>query len=423
MKTMTETMKKTFLILIITTFATSSAWSQSLSTVRGKTKEGKTLHVTYYHGASEDYIETVKYQVVDDLQAKVTKLQNESKELQSRLDAANKRIKEASENANKSTNSQIEQLQNQISDYEAQIQQRNQDIEVLQHQLDSVLLKSDSDKQQLQQEIAVKEQHIVQLSKPNQVQKPTPSPVIGIEASIGLAVPVNCINESWNSTNKLCSQFDIYYGTKALTKAFPISVEGGVGLRMLSLSATKSAHTLNITAHDYDGFAYNALYYYSDLQENLHLTYFDIPIRVCIGQPIKNQITVYAKLGITPSILLKSDYQVNGTYSTKGYYPEWGLLLEDVEELGFENNQAFDSDGEQPDINKFVLWGNIALGANMPIGQLPIQVNAGVKFDYSLMSLGTAQESIALPEGKGLLPNGGNMFIPSFNIGFIYNLK
>ena len=58
-------MKKLFLILIVTAI-TSTAWSQSqLSTVRGKTKDGKTVKVEYYQGAVEDVIKSVKYQLVE----------------------------------------------------------------------------------------------------------------------------------------------------------------------------------------------------------------------------------------------------------------------------------------------------------------------------------------------------------------------
>ena len=72
-------MKKLFLILIVTAI-TSTAWSQSqLSTVRGKTKDGKTVKVEYYQGAVEDVIKSVKYQLVDELQAEVTNLQNKLK--------------------------------------------------------------------------------------------------------------------------------------------------------------------------------------------------------------------------------------------------------------------------------------------------------------------------------------------------------
>ena len=415
-------MKKAFLFLIIAAIV-SPSWSQSLSTVRGKTKDGKSLQVTYYHGASEDYIETVKYQVLDELQAKVNKLQAENKDLQGKLDAANRRVKEMGENANKSTNELIENYQAQIAENKGQIQLLNLEIERLQHQLDSVNTKVSEDNQRLQKTIVEKDQHIAQLnSQQAQSQKGNSSPVIGIEGGLGLIVPLTCSNDRWTETGKTNMQFDVFYGTSSLTNAFPISIEGGVGIHKFSLSAGQNAHTYTMAANDYDGVSYNALYYYSDLQEDLALTYLDFPIRISIGQAIKNQVTLYAKFGLTPSININANYLASGTYTIKGQYSQWGIILEDIEELGFVSQQEY-SEGEQPTISKFVLWGNVAFGANIPLGEIPLQLNAGVKLDYSLMSLGTAQESAAMPEGKGLLPNGGKTFIPGINIGVIYLLK
>ena len=80
-------MKKILLTIAITLLVTV-AWAQSqLTTVRGKTKDGKTIKVEYYQGTVEDYVESVKYQLVDELQAKVA-------DLQTKLDAANKQIKD-----------------------------------------------------------------------------------------------------------------------------------------------------------------------------------------------------------------------------------------------------------------------------------------------------------------------------------------
>jgi len=61
-------MKKIFLVLFSLTLVTST-WAQTQrSTLRGKTKDGKTLTVQYYQGTVEDRIESVKYQLVDELQ-------------------------------------------------------------------------------------------------------------------------------------------------------------------------------------------------------------------------------------------------------------------------------------------------------------------------------------------------------------------
>ena len=82
-------MKKLFLILVMTATAATAFAQSQLSTVRGKTKEGKTIKVDYYQGTVEDVIQSVKYQLVDELQAEVKSLQNQTKTLQGKVDEAN----------------------------------------------------------------------------------------------------------------------------------------------------------------------------------------------------------------------------------------------------------------------------------------------------------------------------------------------
>ena len=427
-------MKKAFFILIITAI-TSAAWSQSLSSVNGKTLDGKTLQVTYYHGASEDYIQTVKYQLVDELQSKITKLQNETKELQSRLDAANRRMKEMENDANASKSEQSSQLQNQIAKNNEQVQQLNHEIERLHFQLDSLSLKSANDVQDLQSIIEEKSQRIAEYQEQIQqqeqkqkqqqqspTQKPVTSPVIGIEANLGQVNPGKGINGQWQKVDALSMKYSVYFRTANLTKTFPLSIEAGVGYQSFGLKAKTNAHSLTNAANDYDGFAYNAIFNYSDLQENLKFNNLIIPIRLYIGRTIKNQTTAYAKIGLTPSIVLNSNYQSSGSYSIKGYYPQWGVLLENMEELGFVDDQQYCELG-QPSVNKFVLWGNLSLGVNIPLGRAPIQINAAIDMDYSITSLGKAEECDVMPNGKGLLSQGGNVLIPGVNVGLIYLLK
>ena len=416
-------MKKALLILIAALICIPS-WSQSLSTVKGKTKDGKTLQVKYYHGANEDYIESVQYQLIDELQSKVNKLQSDTKDLQNRLDAANKRNKETSESSGKSTNEQVSRLQKQVNQNEKEIQSLNQEISRLTSQLDSLTAKSASEKALMQNTINDQKQYITEIGiKQSNAPKKVKAPFIGLEGSFGQVVPVKSVNENWDWANQTGLQFDLYFGMPLPFKAVPVAVECGMGMRHFGMSTAQGAHTHTKDCIDYDHFGYQAIYSYSDLQEKLSLTYIDIPIRVSIGCPVTNQVTVYAKIGVTPSINIGSNYETTGSYSVRGYYPKWGVLLENIAELGFANDLAYGEAGSEPSINKFVLWGNLDLGAHMPIGRTPIQVNAGVKLDYSLMSIGTAQKSDKHPEGRGLLEDGGKVLLPGLNIGVVYILK
>ena len=125
-------MKQLFLILIMTA-TVATAWAQSqLSTVRGKTKDGKTIKVDYYKGTVEDVIQSVKYQLVDELQAEAKNLQGKTKTLQTQLDDSKSQVKDLQnqlKNCGDATEAQ--RLRNQLAEKDKQIKKLNNDMDAL----------------------------------------------------------------------------------------------------------------------------------------------------------------------------------------------------------------------------------------------------------------------------------------------------
>lgn len=428
-------MKKLFLMFIMTAFAASLTAQSQLSTVHGKTKDGKTIEVKYYKGAVEDYVESVKYQVIDDLQGQVKSLQADVKTLQGKLDAATKETKELENKAgNGVTDKDLQHLRDQVAEKEAQIDELSHRITLLQTQMDSASRQSDAELQTLRDEIASKNRTIQQLDRQlNANTKGTATPVIGLEGGWGLVFP-NIIDNNWKRDLSTSLQAGVYFGTARLSESFPISVEAGAGFRRISMSAHLGSFTnTNSNTIDNDGDACEAICTFNNLSESLRLTYIGIPIRLCFGQPYTTKASLYAKLGVTPSIHIgASEINGDGTYSLKGHYPQWDVTLEDIAELGYGNgfNCYEDSEGNSlvaTTINKFNLWGNVAVGAYIPLSKdVPIVLNASLKLDYSILPVGntSADGTTALPNGHtGLLKDGGRMLIPSVGIGLVYTLK
>ncbi len=431
-------MKKILLLLVMTVMV-STVWAQSqLTTVRGKTKDGKTIKVEYYKGNAEDYVESVKYQLVDELQTKV-------KELQSKLDAVNKQKPSGSNN-----NAEIKRLNNEIDEL-------NKSLDKLQDQLVSSELSNDSliavnaglqDQVQnlgnvtdvavssnnveltrlrdsivskdasirrLTNAIAKYEKQVDNLEKELAVASssptgyPRPTPVIGLEIGLGPVFPRD-VKEGWNNDINWVKKMDVYFGTAKLSYSFPVSIEAGVGIRNFTLSATRNPYELTESATDADGDSFQAMYSFGKLQESLSLTYLDIPIRVCFGQPTKKHVSVYAKLGLTPSVKVSDKFQGTGTYNLKGYYPQWDVTLENISELGFGSDLNYYADNQKINVSGFVIWGNVSLGAYVPFGDAPILFNAGLSLDFPFMSLGKANA-------------GDKPIIPAVKIGLVYTFK
>lgn len=419
-------MKKLFLI-IATSLMISTVWAQSqqLITVKGKTKDGKSINMQYYKGAAQDYIESVKYQLVEELQADNKNKQNNINDLQHQLNKANKRIDNLNEQLKKTDKAdQISTLSDQLEEKQSEIDQLNEQLEQLNRQLNALQKENANLQKQVDSIKAVN----IQLSQKK--GRMAMSPFIGIEAGMGCVfLSDNSLNRPWEKELSWDKQVAVYYGTGRLAEGFPISIEAGVGFRSLPMRVKMDNYSAMGGFQDCDGDAYRPVF--DNCSERLTLSCLDIPVRLCIGQPNKNKVSLYAKLGVTPSFVISSN--LANAYIKKGYYPDWNVTFENIEELGFNN---VESNGKMTSSSRFNLWGNAAFGAYFPLGS-SLLFNLGAKLDYPIMTTGTFaydwegntsasdNKSLLLPDGlpTGLEGYDGRMLIPSLQAGIIYSLK
>ena len=420
-------MKKLFLI-IATTIMASTAWAQSqLLTVKGKTKDGKNINVQYYKGTAQDYIESVKYQLVDELKAENKTKQNSINDLQYQLNKANKTIDNLKDQMKASESGQSANYNEQLAQKDREIEELNKQIELLNKQLGDK--QKENDKLQNQVD-SLKTVNNLLSQKKNRIAL---SSFVGVEGSMGGVVLLgDHLNNPWEKVLSWDKQVAVYYGTGSLLNNFPVSVEAGVGFRSLPLSAHADHYQATGAAQkDSDGQDFIPNYVFDNYSEKLTLNFLDIPIRLCIGQPNKNKVSLYTKLGITPSFLLSAKL-ANGNFSRKGYYPDWNVTFEDIEELDYFNNEGEGTNSVTPS-KKFNLNGNLAFGAYVPLTHSTL-FNVGARFDYPFTKTGTFANDASssanhynqyLPEDyrSGLSRYNGRMFTSSLQLGLIYTLQ
>lgn len=429
-------MKRLFLILMMTGLTLTAMAQSQLSTVRGKTKDGKTIKVQYYKGTVEDVIQSVSYELVDELQAKSNKLQSD-------LDAAKKEIKNLQANPGGDP-AELKNLRKKVKDLEKENGNLTKQVKDLKKKLGGSVEPEDNHEEELaelQQQINDKEKTISELNtvldacnvklKENEqlirelsgAIRPPASPVVGAAFGMGPAFIGKSTPDEWAKDVNWALLFEAYYGTGNLVESFPLSVEAGLGMRHFKMSASLAEYTTAIGGNDNDGDAFTAHYSFNNLDESLKLTYLDIPVRVCVSQPLKDRVTVYAKAGLTPSFKIGSSFKGSGTYDLEGYYPQWDVTIQNVDVLGFGENLECYQD-YKPEVKTFMLWGNLALGAYMPFKDTPIELNAGVKFDFPLTKIGAAADGNFIPgTHAAVLSNGGKATIMSLQLGIVYNLK
>lgn len=413
---------KKIIFIIVTTLMATTAWAQSqqLQTVKGKTKDGKSINVQYYKGVAQDYIESVKYQLVDELKADNKNKQNSINDLQYQLNKANKRIEELNSQQKKSGSSdQINQLQDQLSQKQNEIDQLNEQINELNRRLGNL----QNENGRLQRQVDSLDRINSELrQKKNRLAM---SPVIGVEASMGsVFLSKTNLHNPWEKALSWNKQAAIYFGSGRLSESFPISIEAGVGFRSLPISAKFDYYKASNSYQDCDGDLYQPIF--ENCSEKLTVNCLEVPVRFCLGQPDNSKVSVYTKLGVTPSFILSSN-MANGAYTRHGYYSNWNVTFEDIEELDYFNNGGENKQEIVP-ARKFNLWGNAAFGAYVPLNS-SISFNVGAKVDYPILKTSSFDiQTTASDKSNFLLPEGlekyeGRMFIPSLQAGVVYTVR
>ena len=199
-------MKKLFFLLLISTMTVTTYAQSQLSTIRGKTKDGKKVKIEYYKGNVEDMIQSISIEGMDELQDKV-------KQLKSELDEANQEIKRLKSATPSSDNEELKHLRKKVSDYEKetknlskQVGDLNEDIKDLNEEIGMLRAGGSVDTAVIERYHAIlaeKEQELnnmnqvveacnVKINQLNQevkilkgIARPPASPVIGIEAAMG----------------------------------------------------------------------------------------------------------------------------------------------------------------------------------------------------------------------------------------------
>jgi hypothetical protein len=178
-------------------------------------------------------------------------------------------------------------------------------------------------------------------------------------------------------------------GVKVHYELLPnIGIYGGLGL-----SSYKSVYELRnfnndsvykqYQREDVDGDEYYELISASITETN-SLSYLNVPLGVnCRIGKKKFHFTVQAGLGM--SFLISSGYSASGQSEHRGYYPLYHVVLEDLPDYGFSDEQV-DMNGDW-DLNTFNLSANASIGLEMQLHE-NISLFAGPFIDSGLLDLG-----------------------------------
>lgn len=120
----------------------------------------------------------------------------------------------------------------------------------------------------------------------------------------------------------------------------------------------------------------------NDIKEIQQLDILSIPFCVNIRLPLGKAVGAHLQTGINFFVPLSESYESTGTFTYKGYFPAYNVVLEDLPEYGFPSNLRIQSKGA-PEL-KPLSYGFVAsLGLDYLLNKR-VQLITAAYFDRSL---------------------------------------
>jgi hypothetical protein len=122
-----------------------------------------------------------------------------------------------------------------------------------------------------------------------------------------------------------------------------------------------------------------------DINEIQHVDILSIPLCFNIRKPLNSKTGFFIQTGINAQIPINKTFKSSGTFTYKGFFPAYNVLLENLPDYGFPSDKQIDSNGE---LNLKPI--NYALIASLGIDYLiqnKVQVTFAAIYDRSLSDI------------------------------------
>lgn len=189
-----------------------------------------------------------------------------------------------------------------------------------------------------------------------------------VDASPGLSFikNKNLSQNTWTTKSDFGYKFSVGY-FKSLNQWSRL--KAGIGLSSYKASISGNGVFTSPELTDIDNDTYFESLTVTNAKFTANPMYLSIPVTIEFGTANISRIGYYIDFGIEYSYLIHESKKSHGTYSATGEYPQWGVTLENIPELGFYTEKNLDSDWKMRKSNLSVKG---AAGITIPISGVVI---------------------------------------------------
>ncbi|NDV69327.1 outer membrane beta-barrel protein [Dysgonomonas sp. 25] len=165
----------------------------------------------------------------------------------------------------------------------------------------------------------------------------TPTHEISVQGGMGLSGLKLSMNHG-DSKQKFGGSFGVGY-TYFFNENFGLNT--GLEVSFLSSEAKFAGMSDRYNTVDSSGDSYQFRSEIGSYKETHNTTYLNVPIMAQYQRPVWNSHQLYCALGFKIGLPVTSKYETNGTsIKTSGYYPQYGMIVDDMAFFGFGNYQS-----------------------------------------------------------------------------------
>ena len=164
-----------------------------------------------------------------------------------------------------------------------------------------------------------------------------------------------------------------------------IGISSGLGFTSYKSQLTLGTYQNNFNTVDSENEAYERRVSGTGIKEVQNVGFLSLPVCLDIRLPLGKKMGFYLQPGINLAIPITKKYTSSGTFTYKGYYPAYNVLLENLPAYGFPSNVNSITNGTL-EIKSININALISAGFDFSI-QKNIQIGVGVSYSKSLSSI------------------------------------
>jgi hypothetical protein len=123
-------------------------------------------------------------------------------------------------------------------------------------------------------------------------------------------------------------------------------LSSGIGFNSFSSQLTLATYQNKFNTIDSDKEPYELRVSGSGINELQKVNFLSIPFCINLRLPFNEKSGFFLQTGVKMAVPISKNYKSSGTFTYKGYYSAYNVLLENLPAYGFPTNKSIETDGE-----------------------------------------------------------------------------